>query len=132
MKPKQNQDAYNGIRGRPGQQRSTTQLINASIQRKGSKLQQVSEPGRWFHKQFAHIVQSYTDEWGEGMLESAAAKQLGGDDKLQEALQKGHAMQKDQAGTGIPLIYLPKSKIGKREIFETQRGGKDCCESKQS
>ena len=55
------------------------------------------------------------------MFESAAVE-MGGIEHLERALSEGRALKRRNSNN-IDMIYLPKSKIGKKGSFKTEKGG---------
>ena len=118
------QDQFNDMRGKPGKQRQTTQLINHAIERQGTKLVARSTPGKWFSKSFQHITEKYLHEYGDGMLEEMAAAAMGGQRALDRAVEQGRVV-KGSTKKGVEMFYIPVSRIGQNDTLVTKKGAKD-------
>ena len=99
-------------------------LINSTIVRKDGGLAPCDKPSKWFRKTYSHIQDRYLDEWGEGILEEAAEVALGGPLKLAKALNDGRVV-KGETAAGIQLFYLPRSNVGKRDSFLSNRSAEE-------
>ena len=121
--PQEIKDAYEANRGKSGKQRITTQIINDSIQRQGSRLIARNKASPWLMEVVVRSCKKYHDQYGSGMILEEAETKCGGSQNLARAVNAGR-IKKQQNAAGIDLYYFPREKVGQKEEVGWVKQGK--------